>query len=180
MKDFIGLEKFIDQEYSRRTDHRFHAMGHAPSPEANKGREESVEIRKRMAGKQPWASLSDLAWTVCLYHCEAIDRERAAALRARQNPAQQITRLPPLQAADAPMPLLRKTGLNALPQIDRDNCVVRILSDNPLRPGPHDVTATAVAKLLPTNSPANHPAEIRLVVKDRLHRRHIPHPAARR
>mgnify|MGYP006298395413 CR=1 FL=1 len=30
MRDFVGMEKFFDEEYARRTDHRFHAMASPP------------------------------------------------------------------------------------------------------------------------------------------------------
>jgi len=80
MKDFIGLESYLDEDYAKRTDHRFHAMGCSMSPKLRGAEKESGELAKKMSGRQPWMSQTDLCWVVLLYRCGAIDQERAGKL----------------------------------------------------------------------------------------------------
>jgi argininosuccinate lyase len=78
MRDFIGMEKFFDEEYARRTDHRFHAMAMPPLYYRDMG-----EIQKTCSvfdGRVPEASQCDVAWIICLYRGGEIDRETAARL----------------------------------------------------------------------------------------------------
>lgn len=80
MKDFIGLEQYIDDEYARRIDHRFHAKGCRVSPQLQGAQKESRELASRLGGRQPWASQTDLCWVVLLYKSGSIDKEHAAKL----------------------------------------------------------------------------------------------------
>lgn len=80
MRDFIGLERYIDEDYARRTDHRFHALGCPLSPQFFAAEKASRELEEKMSGRQPWMSQTDLCWVVLLHKCGAIDRERAAKL----------------------------------------------------------------------------------------------------
>lgn len=79
MKNFIGLEHFVDEEYSRRTDHRFHAMGAPPLYYRIMG-QVGKEFDRFKNTRQPWASQCDAAWIICLYRGGEIDRETAAKL----------------------------------------------------------------------------------------------------
>ncbi len=80
MKDFIGLEPYIDEDYAKRIDHRFHSKGCPPSPDIRGAEKAAGELASEMSGRQPWSSLTDLCWVVLLYQAGAIDRERAAKL----------------------------------------------------------------------------------------------------
>jgi argininosuccinate lyase len=80
MKDFIGLESYIDEEYARRIDHRFHSKGCAPSPDIRGAENAADELARKMSGRQPYMSQTDLCWVVLLYKCGAIDAARAAKL----------------------------------------------------------------------------------------------------
>jgi len=80
MRDFIGMEQFIDEDYARRTDHRFHALGCPLSPDFGRARREAAEESRRMRRKQPWATQTDIAWTICLNRAGVIDRDRAATV----------------------------------------------------------------------------------------------------
>ena len=80
VKDFIGLEKYIDEDFARRTDHRYHAPGCPASPDKRSAMTDEQRLAAQMGGRQPWASQADLAWTMCLHRCGAIDAERAAIL----------------------------------------------------------------------------------------------------
>ena len=81
MKDFIGLEQYIDEDYAKRIDHRFHSKGCAPSPKMpGPGAERDSNILREEMSKKPWNSQVDLCWIVLLYKGGAIDRERASKL----------------------------------------------------------------------------------------------------
>jgi argininosuccinate lyase len=80
MKDFIGLEGFVDEAYAKRTDHRFHSMGCPPSPDIRGAENAAGELAREMGGRQPWSSQTDLCWVVLLHKCGAIDATRAAKL----------------------------------------------------------------------------------------------------
>ncbi len=82
MRDFIGMEDFIDEEYARRTDHRFHALGCKLSPDFGRARREAAAESARMKRKQPWATQTDIAWTICLYRAGCISQEKAAVVLA--------------------------------------------------------------------------------------------------
>ena len=82
MRDFMGMETFIDENYARRTDHRFHALGCPLSPDFSGARKKAAEEGRRMKRKQPWATQTDIAWTVCLFRANAISREQAAVVLA--------------------------------------------------------------------------------------------------
>ncbi|MBT3380802.1 MAG: hypothetical protein HN742_01470 [Lentisphaerae bacterium] len=78
MRDFVGMETFFDEEYARRTDHRFHAMASPPLYYRDMG-----EIQKTCSvfdGRVPESSQCDVAWVVCLYRGGEIDEETAAKL----------------------------------------------------------------------------------------------------
>ncbi len=78
MRDFIGMEKFFDEEYARRTDHRFHAMAAPPLYYAD-----MAQISKTCSvfdGRVPESSQCDVAWVVCLCRGGEIDKETAATL----------------------------------------------------------------------------------------------------
>jgi len=78
MRDFKGIEQYIDEEYSKRTDHRFHAMG-AP-PLYYQERAEIVQEGKKFEGRQPEASQCDASWVICLYRGGEIDLDTASTL----------------------------------------------------------------------------------------------------
>jgi argininosuccinate lyase len=82
MRDFIGLEQFIDEDYARRTDHRFHALGCPLSPDFARARQEAAKEGARMQRKQPWATQTDIVWTICLHRAGVISREKAAVVLA--------------------------------------------------------------------------------------------------
>ena len=80
MRDFKGMEQFLDPEYAARTDHRFQSLG-TPMDKAW-GRISGI-VRKEQGerlSKQPWWTLTDMVWVVCLHEAEAIDRSQAARL----------------------------------------------------------------------------------------------------
>jgi argininosuccinate lyase len=75
------MEQFFDLEYAARTDHRFQALG-TPMDAAGWGKVSGHfgrEQRERVS-KQPWWTLTDMVWVVCLYEAKVIDREQASRL----------------------------------------------------------------------------------------------------
>jgi len=82
MRDFIGLEQFIDDSYAKRTDHRFHSMGCPLSPDFSRARQEALVERERMKRSQPWATQTDIVWVICLHQAGVINREKAAVVLA--------------------------------------------------------------------------------------------------
>lgn len=80
MRDFRGFESLIDEEYARRTDHRFHALGMRMDPRWFELGRQYEEDRARATRKQPWWSLTDMAWVVCLHDADVIDTPTAARL----------------------------------------------------------------------------------------------------
>jgi argininosuccinate lyase len=83
MRDFKGMEQFFDLEYAARTDHRFQALG-TPMDFAGWGRISGIVNRERgeRMSKQPWWTLTDMVWVVCLHEADVIDREQASRLLA--------------------------------------------------------------------------------------------------
>lgn len=80
MRNLKGMEHFIDPEYAARTDHRFHALGGEMAPGWGEiGRQRSRDLAAT-GSKQPWWTMTDMAWVICLYRGGAIEREKAAAL----------------------------------------------------------------------------------------------------
>lgn len=80
MRDFIGLEKYIDDEYARRIDHRFHSKGCPVSPKLQGAEKESRELAGKLNTRQPWMSQTDLCWVVLLFKCGSITQDDAAKL----------------------------------------------------------------------------------------------------
>jgi len=80
MRNFKGMEQFIDPEYAARTDHRFQSLG----MKMDKGWGEIGKQRNRdqaeIGTRQPWWTLTDMAWIVCLHRGGAIDQEKASTL----------------------------------------------------------------------------------------------------
>ncbi len=81
MRDFIGMEQFFDEEFSKRIDHREHSMGspHNFHKYAEIG-QLNARQRKKMETNQPWANYTDIAWIICLLRGGAIDQERAVKI----------------------------------------------------------------------------------------------------
>ncbi len=79
MKDFIGMEPFTDDAYSRRTDHRFHALGVPPTYYTIVA-ERAKEFDRFHGHRQPWASQCDAAWVICLHRGGEIDEPTASRL----------------------------------------------------------------------------------------------------
>lgn len=80
MRDFKGMEQFYDSAYAARTDHRFQALGTPMDPAWHTvsglvGRE-----AKERQSKQPWWTLTDMVWVVCLYEAGVLTQEQAARL----------------------------------------------------------------------------------------------------
>ncbi len=73
------MEHFVDEEYSRRTDHRFHAMGVPPLYYSIMDKV-GKEFDRFKDTKQPWASQSDAAWVICLCRGGEISQETAEKL----------------------------------------------------------------------------------------------------
>jgi argininosuccinate lyase len=83
MRDFKGMEHLIDEEYSRRTDHRFHAMGCFLDDEWIRMTHAIEAQYAVIAAKQPWWTMTDRVWVVCLFKAGILNREKAAkVLRA--------------------------------------------------------------------------------------------------
>ncbi len=80
MRDFIGLEKYIDDDYARRIDHRFHSKGCPVSPKLQGAEKESRELSGKLNTRQPWMSQTDLCWVVLLCKCGSITKEDAGRL----------------------------------------------------------------------------------------------------
>jgi argininosuccinate lyase len=78
MRDFNGIDQYIDDEYSKRTDHRFHALGTQPLYYPQKAK--FTRDGKIFEGKQPEASQCDASWVICLYRGGEIDRDTASKL----------------------------------------------------------------------------------------------------
>lgn len=80
MRNFKGMEHLFDEDYARRTDHRFQALG---TPMAKGwgdiGRRRAKDLAE-IQTRQPWWTLTDMAWVICLFRGGAVDRERAARL----------------------------------------------------------------------------------------------------
>lgn len=80
MRNFIGMEQFIDDDYAKRTDHRFHALGCEMSTDFFAPNRLAAKERERMGKIQPWSTQVDIAWTICLYRAGVIDREKTAKI----------------------------------------------------------------------------------------------------
>ena len=80
MRNFKGMEHFIDPEYAARTNHRFQSLGMKMDKGWREIREQRRKEEDEIGTRQPWWTLTDMAWVVCLYHGGAIDRERTATL----------------------------------------------------------------------------------------------------
>ena len=77
MKDFIGLEQYVDEAYARRTDHRFHAPGCEPLPAKQSPRQDEREL----------AQLEEAGWLAALLSGEepAPEAWRGDARRSEGN-----------------------------------------------------------------------------------------------
>jgi argininosuccinate lyase len=82
VRDFIGLEHTIDDDYAKRLDHRFHALGCEMSPDFFAPRRRENEEQARLMDRQPWATQTDVAWTICLYRAGAVPLDKAAVVLA--------------------------------------------------------------------------------------------------
>ena len=82
MRDFKGLEHLLDMDYAKRTDHRFHSLGTRMDPGWGDIGKRFVQDQKDGETKQPWWTLTDMAWVVCLHRADVIDQPTAANLLA--------------------------------------------------------------------------------------------------
>jgi argininosuccinate lyase len=83
MRDFQGMEHMFDEAYSRRLDHRFHSMGCFLDDEWIAMTHAIQAQYEVMDAKQPWWTMTDRVWVVCLYKAGVLEREKAAkVLRA--------------------------------------------------------------------------------------------------
>ena len=80
MKDFIGMETWFDEEFCRRTDHRFHSQGGFLDPEWIRLNQQNRAQREALDEKQPWWTMTDQVWVICLHKADIISREKAAKL----------------------------------------------------------------------------------------------------
>lgn len=80
MRNFKGMEQFIDLEYAARTDHRFQSLGMKMDRGWGEIGKQRNQDQAEVGTRQPWWTLTDMAWIVCLYRGGAIDRERASTL----------------------------------------------------------------------------------------------------
>jgi len=75
-----GMEHLLDLEYARRTDHRFHALGMPLDGSFWRIWDLLPREVQEIPRKQPWWTLTDMAWIVCLHEAEIIDRPTAKRL----------------------------------------------------------------------------------------------------
>ncbi|MCF6174451.1 MAG: hypothetical protein L3J71_01655 [Victivallaceae bacterium] len=80
MRDFKGMNKFVDEHFAKQTNHRFHALGCEMSPEMFGATRKANSERQRMGGTQPWSTQVDVAWVACLLRGGAIDSAKATTL----------------------------------------------------------------------------------------------------
>ena len=80
MRNFAGFEHLIEPDYAKRTDHRFHALGMRMDPAWFELGRQSRRDHARATSKQPWWSMTDMAWVVCLCDAEIIDGATASKL----------------------------------------------------------------------------------------------------
>lgn len=80
MRDFRGMESFFDPAYAARTDHRFHALGRPMDPAWHHVSGIVGKEREERESRQPWWTLTDMVWVVCLHEAGVIDRDKAARL----------------------------------------------------------------------------------------------------
>ena len=80
MRDMKGMEHLLDLDYARRTDHRFHALGTPMDPGWGRIGKQFAEDQQYVSRKQPWWTLTDMAWVVCLRKADIIDQPTAAKL----------------------------------------------------------------------------------------------------
>ena len=80
MRDMKGMEHLLDMDYAKRTDHRFHALGTKMDPGWPEIGKRFAQDQKDGKSKQPWWTLTDMAWVVCLHRTHVIDRRTAAKL----------------------------------------------------------------------------------------------------
>jgi argininosuccinate lyase len=83
MRDFKGMEHLFDEEYARRLDHRFHSMGAFFDPDWVKLTQSMEAQYAVIDAKQPWWTMTDRVWVVCLHKAGVLDKEKSAkVLRA--------------------------------------------------------------------------------------------------
>jgi len=75
-----GMEHLLDLDYAGRTDHRFHALGMPMDPDFWRIWDLLPKELREVSRKQPWWSLTDMAWIVCLFRGDIIDRSTARRL----------------------------------------------------------------------------------------------------
>lgn len=80
MKDFIGMEHMFDEDVCRRTDHRFHSKGNLLDHEWVSLIQNNKAEVKALGEKQPWWTMTDQTWVICLYRAKILSREEAAKL----------------------------------------------------------------------------------------------------
>lgn len=85
MRDFIGMEHFFNDDYARRIDHRRHSTGCEMSPVMYAPSVKVLSERERMEKMQPWSTQVDIAWIICLYRADVIDREKTSRLLSGLN-----------------------------------------------------------------------------------------------
>ena len=80
MRELKGMEHLLDLEYAKRTDHRFQSLGVKMDPEWHALGRRAAADRAEVGKKQPWWTLTDMAWVICLHRADAIDQPTAAKL----------------------------------------------------------------------------------------------------
>ncbi|MBN1557052.1 MAG: hypothetical protein JW951_02765 [Lentisphaerae bacterium] len=80
MRDFKGMEHLFDEAYSRRTDHRFHAMGCFLDKDWLALTEGMNAQYKVIGSQQPWWTMTDRVWIVCLYKAGILEKAKAAKI----------------------------------------------------------------------------------------------------
>jgi len=80
MRNLKGMEHLLDLDYARRTDHRFHAIGTPMDKGWGQLTSRFAKDQGEIHRKQPWWTLTDMAWVVCLHRGDIIDRATAVKL----------------------------------------------------------------------------------------------------
>lgn len=78
MRDFKGMEHLFDEDYCRRIDHRFHAQGTPLDPEWIEMTRRMGEQFRALPSKQPWWTMTDRVWIVCLHKAGVLEKDQAA------------------------------------------------------------------------------------------------------
>lgn len=80
MRDFVGMEHLFDMDYAKRTDHRFQSIGVPMDKDWAAIGRRFHQDQQDATRKQPWWTMTDTAWVVCLHRGGAVDRETTKRL----------------------------------------------------------------------------------------------------